>query len=108
MLRRKWRNDTGDKEGDVTCLAVISAVTAWTVTRVIVDLLFTAPPVLTGTAGTLVDVCGDQKNKKTHTHTQKVPSETPMLCFIVNGWTGDWMGRRARRWKGVQPVSVPA
>ena len=28
-------------------------------TRVTVDLVFTAPSVLTGTAGTLVDVCGD-------------------------------------------------
>ena len=63
MLKRKWRNDTGDKEGDVTCLAVISAVTAWTVTRVTVDLVFTAPSVLTGTTDTLVDVCGDERNR---------------------------------------------
>ena len=40
------------------------------------------------------------KNKKPHTK--------KLLCFIVNGWTGDWMGRRTRRWKGVLPVSVPA
>ena len=38
---------------------MITAVTAWTVTRVTVDLIFTAPSVLTRTAGTLVDVCGD-------------------------------------------------
>ena len=37
---------------------MISAVTALTVTRVTVDLVFTGPSVLTGTAVTLVDVCG--------------------------------------------------
>ena len=49
-----------DKEDGITCLALISAVTVWTVTRVTVDLVFTGPSVLTRTTGTLVDVCGDK------------------------------------------------
>ena len=47
-----------DKEDGITCLTVISAVSALAVTRVTVDLVFTGPSVLTGTAVTLVDVCG--------------------------------------------------
>ena len=46
-------------KSDVTCLAVIPDVASWTVTLVTVDLVFTAPSVLTRTAGTLVNVCGD-------------------------------------------------
>ena len=58
-------------KSDVTCLAVIPDVASWTVTLVTVDLVFTAPSVLTRTAGTLVDVCGDQKNKTKQKHTHK-------------------------------------
>ena len=69
LMKRKWGGggggekkgtDTIDKEVGITCLAVISAVTASTVTRETVDLVFTGPSVLTGTAVTLVDVYKDK------------------------------------------------
>ena len=66
--KKEEQKDKGDTEGGTTCLALISAVTAQTVTaqtvtRVTVDLVFTGPSVLTGTAVTLVDIC----EGKTHT-----------------------------------------
>ena len=70
-VEKKKGTDTRDKEDGITCLALISAVTVWTVTRVTVDLVFTGPSVLTGTAVTLVDICRD----KTHTSSLEVGNQ---------------------------------
>ena len=61
ILKHLWTTQRGHRSrvASVTDLALVSAVSGWTVTRVAVDVVFTGPSVLTGVGVTLVDVCGD-------------------------------------------------